>query len=125
MTDQELTTSLKVRLKDAERNNQKRGMGRIDLTVEQAKEIFYDQGGKCAVLGVDLRPVKLKKARYETDNRWMTISLDRIDNSKGYTKDNVRITCWAANAMRLTLSVDEAAEQAQEFAEALTGTIDG
>ena len=125
MTEKELETSLKVRLKDAKRNNEKRGMGDIELTLEEAKEIYYKQGGKCAALGVEVRPVRRDQNRYHTSNRWMTISLDRVDNTKGYTKDNVRITCWAANAMRLTLSVEEAEAQAQEFAEALTGTIDG
>lgn len=35
-------------------------------------------------------------------------SLDRIDNNKGYTPDNVRVTSWVWNLMRGPLSVEEA-----------------
>lgn len=34
-------------------------------------------------------------------------SPDRIDNSKGYTEDNVRIVCYAANMARQSTSVEE------------------
>lgn len=34
-------------------------------------------------------------------------SVDRLDNSKGYTPDNICITLWAVNRMRGNLSVEE------------------
>ncbi len=37
-------------------------------------------------------------------------SLDRIDNSRGYTRDNVRVTSWVWNLMRGALTVEEALE---------------
>lgn len=35
-------------------------------------------------------------------------SLDRINNSKGYTPDNVRVTSWVWNLMRGPLTLEEA-----------------
>ena len=29
---------------------------------------------------------------------WNSVSLDRVDNSRGYVYDNIRIVCWAMNA---------------------------
>lgn len=34
-------------------------------------------------------------------------SLDRIDNTKGYTPDNTRIVCWAYNQAKSQLTLDE------------------
>lgn len=34
-------------------------------------------------------------------------SIDRIDNSKGYTKDNIRIISWRANKLKSNATKDE------------------
>ena len=34
-------------------------------------------------------------------------SLDRMDPTKGYTKDNVCLCCWIVNHMKKNLAVDE------------------
>ncbi|MAL99382.1 MAG: hypothetical protein CL583_13140 [Alteromonadaceae bacterium] len=50
---------------------------------------------RCALTGIRLEP----RAHYTGDSHrgpW-SISLDRIDNAGGYTKDNVRIVCCAIN----------------------------
>jgi len=49
--------------------------------------------GRCAVSGIPFDFTKVgdvKRAPYQP-------SLDRIDNSKGYTQDNIRIVCLAVN----------------------------
>ena len=38
---------------------------------------------------------------------WKKISLDRIDNTKGYTKDNVIFVCLKANTIKSISTIDE------------------
>lgn len=38
-----------------------------------------------------------------------TPSIDRIDNTKGYTKDNIVVTSWRANRLKNNGSIDELA----------------
>jgi len=35
------------------------------------------------------------------------VSIDRIDSTKGYSKDNVQLVCMAANQMKNDLSMEE------------------
>lgn len=63
------------------------------ITVKQAVEIWKKQEGRCALSGVMM--TWGKGAFYPT-----SISLDRIDSTKGYTVDNVRLLCYAVNAMK-------------------------
>ncbi len=46
----------------------------------------------CSMTGIPLR-------WDEPGSPWLP-SLDRLDNGKGYTRDNVRLVCWAYNSMR-------------------------
>jgi hypothetical protein len=41
------------------------------------------------------------------------ISVDRINPKKGYTKDNVRLLCWAVNSFKLTGSDEQMIEMAR------------
>ena len=91
----------------------------VTVTVDELVKLYHKQNGRCAVLGIEVTPVKKESGRYVC-NRWTTLSLDRIDNNKGYSIDNLRITCWAANGMRGTLTIDDSQVQANEFAEALS-----
>lgn len=47
----------------------------------------------CPVLGLELSRTRSKR----TDR---TPSVDRLDNSKGYTKDNIKIISWRANKLK-------------------------
>ena len=62
--------------------------------MKDLKEIFDKQNGKCIYTGVNLCLNKNTNPNYQT-------SLDRIDNSKSYTKDNIQfctVTCnWLKN----------------------------
>ena len=117
--NKDLIPTLKIRLTDAKRNSKKRGgdAQTVDLTVDDLVELYMEQDGRCASMGCQLTFTTKDNAtgRYGTENRWSTLSIDRLDNSKGYVKGNVRLICWAANCMRLTLSVEEADAQAETF----------
>lgn len=119
-----LQRTLEVRLNDAYNSTKKRQakgscLDPVTVTIDELVELYHKQDGRCAALGIKLTPVEKKAGRYIC-NRWTTLSLDRIDNSKGYSIDNIRLTCWAANGMRGTLAIDESQAQATEFTEALT-----
>jgi len=66
----------------------------FDLDKRALQKIWDSQNGKCAVTGIsfDLKiDPKYEKGPYRP-------SLDRIDSSKGYTKDNVRFVIWFINS---------------------------
>jgi hypothetical protein len=73
-------------------NDSKRGREH-DLTVNDINEIYERQNGLCYWFKVPLIPSnKLKHPQQP--------SLDRLDGSKGYTKNNVVLTCYSANIGR-------------------------
>jgi hypothetical protein len=68
----------------------------FDLTVEWIDELYQSQDGRCALTGLsfDLQsPLGHKQGTY----RPMSPSLDRIDSTKGYTSDNVRLVLTCLN----------------------------
>lgn len=67
----------------------------FDLTKE---ELYVPEF--CPILGIPLFFTEGKR----TDNSY---SIDRIDNSKGYTKDNVRVISLAANIRKGDLTIEQ------------------
>lgn len=57
----------------------------FEITIEDFATQFEKQNGKCALTGVNLSFGATTK-----DSDTSTASLDRIDSSKGYTKDNIQ-----------------------------------
>jgi len=57
----------------------------FDIKIEDAWTMFLDQNRKCKLSGLDIN-----FARNYTNTKIQTASFDRIDSSKGYTKDNVQ-----------------------------------
>ena len=62
----------------------------------------------CPVLGINLNMNSGKSGAYNNSP-----SLDRIDNNKGYTKDNVWVISQKANAMKGAASAEELLKFAQ------------
>jgi hypothetical protein len=60
----------------------------FDISTEFLHCLWKQQDGKCALTGVEMGFIGQK---------WLSPSIDRIDNSKGYTEDNVQWVCWRAN----------------------------
>lgn len=89
--------NLKNRLVNAARARSKKSGVEFDLTVDD-----FEIPDKCPLLGIEL---------YVADGRktvkYNSASLDRIDSSKGYTKDNIWIISFKANTMKSNSTLDE------------------
>lgn len=77
--------------RDREKNRQS------DIDMSWFKARMAEQGYRCALTGLPFQ------WDMNTDDRLSPLfpSLDRIDNSRGYTKDNVRVVATAINLMRM------------------------
>lgn len=66
----------------------------LEVTIENVWDLFLQQDRKCALSGI-----KLRFPRTSGNNEW-TASLDRIDSSKGYTKNNIQWVHKDINVMK-------------------------
>jgi hypothetical protein len=75
----------------------------VEVTIQDLKEVWDNQNGICEFSGVKLILSSYSKIQ---KNPIYSASLDRIDSSKGYTKDNIRWVSRAINYMKNTMSDD-------------------
>ena len=70
----------------------------FDITAEFIRELFFNQNGKCALTKIPFtfKPIKHNSHKGRCKDPFSP-SIDRIDSSKGYTKDNVRLVCMIVN----------------------------
>lgn len=92
-----LESALRVKLDNA-RQRVRRSNGTTTLNVDQLLEAFKRQGGCCYYTGVSLT----YDQGGDTD-----VSIDRMDNTKGYTVDNVALCCWRVNNMKGDLNASQ------------------
>lgn len=64
-----------------------------DLTQDDAKFLWDRCNGSCEVTGIQFDFTRIKGQK----SRPFSPSIDRLDNSKGYTRDNVRVVCTSVN----------------------------
>jgi hypothetical protein len=69
------------------------------IDVFQVANLLEKQGYKCVLSGLPIRA--------NGDFQDITASIDRIDNSKGYTPDNIQLVHKRINMMRGALPVEE------------------
>lgn len=77
----------------------KAGMGH-EMNVAILTEMYHNQLGKCALSGLDMTIVGTRGS----DEYWRSISIDRIDSSKGYVLGNVQLVCTGVNYMKKDMS---------------------
>lgn len=69
---------------------------RTDISLEYLWELYIQQGGRCYYSGINMT----------FDNTEYSISVDRLDSSKSYQKDNIVLTCRNINLFKNDLSVE-------------------
>lgn len=78
------------------------GKKRSRLTREILLKKLEEQGGKCALTGVELTCLLKKGKRFATN-----VSVDRIEAGGPYSEENIQLVCQAVNQWRSDLSVEE------------------
>jgi hypothetical protein len=68
------------------------------LTLDELDEMYHTQNGLCALTG--------RVMTYRSGEK-NVMSIDRIDSTKTYTKDNVQLVCKEANILKWNLTKEE------------------
>lgn len=63
-------------------------------------DLWKEQDGKCAITGLQMTHIS-GEGRVPTN-----VSIDRIDASAGYTRDNIQLVCVQVNRMKQELDLD-------------------
>lgn len=85
------------RIYTAAKNRCKDKLREFSISLEYMFELWENQKGRCAYTNLPL---------LATANQFNTVSLDRIDSSKGYVVGNVQLVCAAVNKMKQEYSED-------------------
>ncbi len=88
--------TLGIRLKSARRRAEKLGL-EFDLDLVFLEEIFKKQEYKCVYSGI----------KFQNSSPIFSVSIDRKDPKKGYTKNNIQLVCSIVNTMKLDLTENE------------------
>jgi hypothetical protein len=86
------TREIDSKLKNLCTKARKRINREFSLVPQDLHDLWTKQDGKCAYTGLPL---------VATANQYNTVSLDRIDSSKGYVVGNIQLVCAAVNKMKL------------------------
>lgn len=80
------------------KNRTKKNGWDFDITTEFIRKLFSKQNGKCAVTKIPFtfNPIKHNSHKGRRKDPFSP-SIDRIDSSKGYTKNNIRLVCVIVN----------------------------
>ena len=81
----------------------------FELTEQDIKDV-WPEDNKCPALGIPLK----RNEGVLCDN---SSSLDRVDNNKGYTKDNIQIVSMLANQIMSCATPDQVIKVGQYFKE--------
>ena len=93
--DRLLLSAISDRLTSAKARAKKHNQPDVEVTREYLYELWKKQNGKCALSGVSL------SLEPQTP---ITLSLDKIEPSKGYVVDNVQWLAWAVNRAKGDMS---------------------
>jgi hypothetical protein len=73
----------------------------FDIDIDFVQSLWESQGGLCALTGKKMG----LRADKNSQESFSSFSIDRIDSSKGYTKDNVQLIMWGVNCMKSNMDM--------------------
>jgi hypothetical protein len=78
----------------------------LQVSIRDIWEVFEEQHGRCALTGIEISlcDSDTKRRKNLIDQ---TASLDRIDSSKGYTKDNIQWVHKTINRIKMDMNDQE------------------
>jgi len=88
-------------------NNKNRINKKSNITLEDLEEIWNNQQGLCAYTKLPLILVTHTNPRKDVP-KWSLASVDRIDSSKGYEKDNIQFISRTINYAKNDMSHEDA-----------------
>jgi hypothetical protein len=92
--------SIKSKLADAKSRARRKGFA-FNLTEDIIIKQYNKQRGKCIYSNLKI------KLNDDDTNEGKLFSIDRVDSTKGYTKDNIVLTTSFINRMKLDYTIDE------------------
>jgi hypothetical protein len=87
-----ILTCLRLKLKNCVRSAKQKDL-ELDIDVSFLYDLWIKQEKKCEETGI----IMSLDTDPEGNTNPYALSIDRIKNEKGYTKDNVRLVCWWVN----------------------------
>lgn len=100
-TDGNMAHAIEALLWTGGRRKRKHLWNREELDVDFLNQLYVKQSGRCAITGYEL--TAQRGQGFIPTN----ITIDRIDNSRGYDRDNVQLVCRKANEMKGMQTQDE------------------
>ena len=91
-------------LKTSKQSAKKRKIDCHELDVDFLVKLYEQQDGRCAISGIPMTHIA-GQGVIPTN-----ISMDRIDNSIGYKKDNVQLTCRFINQAKMNMPMEQFTE---------------
>lgn len=88
-------------------NNCKNRAKKHNLPFDLDKEFILNklEAGVCEITGIPFE-IKINGGKGHKDNSFSP-SVDRKDNTKGYTKDNIQIVCWIYNRAKGAFPIED------------------
>lgn len=118
LSRQEAKDRISIRGVLSRRISEARQRAECSVTVDFLMRMYSDLDGRCSVSGIPMRVGAAKRA-------FDSMSVDRIDSSKGYTEENTRLVIWAVNAGMGDWGEDVFALVCQEVIKRRTEHMDG
>jgi hypothetical protein len=89
----------RVKKCSTDRFGKKNRVVEFGITKDDLLDLWKRQDGKCAITGLEMK---------HQWNSLYSISVDRIDSSRGYTRDNIQLVCKGVNLLKNTCPQQEA-----------------